>query len=81
MILCWFAGDLFKTTYYIYTKSPAQLIICSFFLLTVDTLILIQIWMYKQNKNSKPIIADDMVMSADQNLDRIDENSRLASYE
>lgn len=46
LILCWFAGDSFKTWYYISNSQPMQFILCGFLQLIFDSLILLQIQAY-----------------------------------
>lgn len=52
MIFTWFAGDLFKTIYFIMEKQPLQFVMCGCIQLTVDIIIVIQIMMYKGREDS-----------------------------
>jgi len=54
MVLTWLSGDIFKSVYYVKTNMPLQLIICTFFQLSVNLSILGQIIFYNcKNKNKK----------------------------
>lgn len=91
MILCWFAGDAFKTLYYVLDKAPIQLVVCALFQLVVDCLILMQIWFYNKPSTSKPILADEMVVKINKYetdkvntgiaVDYSEENSHLVPHE
>ena len=50
MVFSWFVGDFFKSAYYIIYNVPIQLILTTAFQLVIDTLIVIQIKMYKEIK-------------------------------
>ena len=59
MIVAWFLGDGFKTFYFILEKQPAQFLMCGTIQLTVDVLILMQMFFYKENESVK-ISYDDV---------------------
>uniref|UniRef100_A0A1I8BT88 PQ-loop repeat-containing protein 1 n=1 Tax=Meloidogyne hapla TaxID=6305 RepID=A0A1I8BT88_MELHA len=46
MVLMWLIGDIGKTIYFIIRASPAQFWICSCLQITIDILILLQVWVY-----------------------------------
>ncbi|CAK5059726.1 unnamed protein product [Meloidogyne enterolobii] len=46
MVLMWLIGDLGKTIYFVVRASPAQFWICSCLQITIDILILLQVWIY-----------------------------------
>ena len=48
LIGSWFLGDAFKTIYFVINGSPAQFLFCGLFQITMDTVILYQIYTYKQ---------------------------------
>lgn len=50
MVLLWFSGDMFKTTYFIVRQSPAQFWVCGGLQVTVDILILLQILLYRDRR-------------------------------
>jgi len=83
MIFCWFAGDIFKGLYYINKKAPMQLIVCAFFQLIIDILIMAQIYIY--SKVQKTISNDEMIIKIKEFeskiAERTEENSRLVSYD
>lgn len=46
MVFMWFIGDVGKTIYFVVRASPAQFWICSCLQITIDVLILLQVWLY-----------------------------------
>lgn len=44
MIVSWFAGDAFKTVYFLSSGAPAQFLYCGFFQLCCDCVILYQMF-------------------------------------
>lgn len=50
MIFAWFAGDFFKGTYYLIYNAPIQLIFTTGFQLLIDTLIVVQFYLYRVPK-------------------------------
>lgn len=52
MIYTWVIGDSIKTFYFVKTQSPFQLICCGIFQLTMDMVILLQIFLYSKGKTS-----------------------------
>lgn len=72
MILTWVFGDTFKTYYYYNTLAPVQLIICGFFQLTVDFLLILQLTFYDSiETNSK----DGKTIKFDQNYSNSKSNN------
>jgi uncharacterized protein with PQ loop repeat len=47
MVIMWTCGDIFKTTYFVLRKTPPQFFICGSLQVTVDILILAQVWFYR----------------------------------
>ncbi|KAL5278844.1 PQLC1 family protein [Megaselia abdita] len=52
MVLMWTVGDIFKTGYFIFRNAPSQFWICGSLQVSLDLLILGQVWIYR--KNSEP---------------------------
>lgn len=50
MVVMWLSGDLFKTLYFILRLAPTQFIACGAIQVTVDIIILFQVFWYKQTK-------------------------------
>uniref|UniRef100_H3CTR9 Solute carrier family 66 member 2 n=1 Tax=Tetraodon nigroviridis TaxID=99883 RepID=H3CTR9_TETNG len=46
MVLMWTAGDLFKTTYFLMNRSPAQFWLCGLVQIFIDVAILLQVLLY-----------------------------------
>lgn len=46
LVLTWFAGDAFKTAFFIIRQAPPQFILCGVIQLIVDVLITIQMRVY-----------------------------------
>jgi len=53
MVIMWTCGDIFKTTYFVLRKTPPQFFICGSLQVTVDVLILGQVWFYRQNSEKR----------------------------
>jgi len=53
MVLLWLGGDIFKTAYYLIKKQPVQFITCGAIQITVDILILMQVFFYGPKRYSK----------------------------
>lgn len=53
MVLTWFLGDLYKTIYFIVRQAPFQFLICGCIQITFDTLIFLQVWLYKKAEYRK----------------------------
>uniref|UniRef100_A0A914HG38 PQ-loop repeat-containing protein 1 n=1 Tax=Globodera rostochiensis TaxID=31243 RepID=A0A914HG38_GLORO len=49
MVLMWFIGDVGKTIYFVVRHSPEQFWICSLLQISIDVLILLQVWAYGQH--------------------------------
>jgi len=54
MVLAWLIGDLGKTLYFIFRSTPAQFYICSCLQITLDVLILCQVWLYGRRAPMTP---------------------------
>lgn len=48
MVVMWLSGDLFKTLYFILRHVPLQFVICGSIQVTVDILILVQVFWYRR---------------------------------
>ena len=55
LILTWFVGDFAKTLYFIFYNQPLQFILCGCVQLTVDFIILVQLFAYKNNTFNEDI--------------------------
>merc|ERR1712112_361585 len=53
MVIMWTCGDIFKTTYFVLRKTPPQFFICGSLQVTVDILILGQVWFYRLNTEKR----------------------------
>ncbi|XP_072936853.1 solute carrier family 66 member 2 isoform X1 [Epargyreus clarus] len=49
MVIMWTCGDLFKTAYFVLRDAPTQFWICGGLQVTLDIVILIQVWLYRHN--------------------------------
>ncbi|XP_045762385.1 solute carrier family 66 member 2 isoform X1 [Maniola jurtina] len=49
MVIMWTCGDLFKTAYFVIREAPAQFWVCGSLQVLLDIIILIQVWLYRQN--------------------------------
>lgn len=49
MVVMWTGGDLFKTVYFIIREAPFQFWICSILQVSIDFLILAQVYIYRNN--------------------------------
>ncbi|CAI4225743.1 unnamed protein product [Auanema sp. JU1783] len=52
MVLAWLCGDLAKTGYFVATDSPKQFWVCAILQITIDILILGQVFVYRKNTGS-----------------------------
>jgi hypothetical protein len=52
MVIMWTSGDLFKTTYFILRDSPIQFWLCGMIQVTLDLMVLTQVYLYRDNKKS-----------------------------
>lgn len=48
MVVMWLSGDIFKTLYFLLRHTPTQFIVCGALQVTVDVLILIQVFWYRR---------------------------------
>ncbi|XP_045470130.1 solute carrier family 66 member 2 isoform X2 [Harmonia axyridis] len=53
MVVMWTFGDVFKTLYFIFRDAPIQFCICGAIQVTVDVLILLQVFFYRNS--SEPV--------------------------
>jgi len=53
MVLMWTCGDIFKTTYFYIRATPPQFFICGSLQVSVDLLILVQVWLYRFNTDKR----------------------------
>lgn len=51
MVILWTFGDMFKSLYFIFRDAPMQFWICGFLQVTIDLIILLQVYIYKGNGN------------------------------
>lgn len=54
MVLMWLVGDVGKTVYFIVREAPAQFWICSSLQITIDILILGQVYFYNRGTSRIP---------------------------
>ncbi|XP_071973122.1 solute carrier family 66 member 2-like [Engystomops pustulosus] len=48
MVMLWTAGDCFKTSYFIIKATPVQFWLCGMLQISLDVIILLQVWYYNQ---------------------------------
>ncbi|CAD6186476.1 unnamed protein product [Caenorhabditis auriculariae] len=53
MVMAWLCGDLAKTGYFVATGSPVQFWVCAILQITIDILILLQVFIYRKNTGSE----------------------------
>ena len=56
MVLSFLLGDLFRTYYYITTKSPFQFILCGIMQVSINIILMLQIIYYKIRGNSSKFV-------------------------
>ncbi|CAH4006264.1 solute carrier family 66 member 2 isoform X3 [Pieris brassicae] len=49
MVIMWTCGDIFKTAYYVIREAPTQFWVCGSLQVTLDVVILLQVWWYRHN--------------------------------
>ncbi|XP_011554628.1 solute carrier family 66 member 2 isoform X3 [Plutella xylostella] len=49
MVVMWTCGDVFKTAYFVLREAPPQFWICGSLQVTLDLVILFQVWLYRNN--------------------------------
>ncbi|RZC41014.1 PQ-loop repeat-containing protein 1 [Asbolus verrucosus] len=49
MVVMWTCGDIFKTLYFLFREAPIQFWICGSVQVAVDVLILLQVYIYREN--------------------------------
>ncbi|XP_066246500.1 solute carrier family 66 member 2 isoform X2 [Euwallacea similis] len=52
MVVLWTCGDIFKTLYFILRDAPMQFWVCGSLQVTIDMLILLQVYIYRGNSNN-----------------------------
>ncbi|XP_076270308.1 solute carrier family 66 member 2 isoform X2 [Rhynchophorus ferrugineus] len=52
MVILWTCGDIFKTLYFLLRSAPVQFWICGSMQVTIDLLILLQVYIYKGNPDT-----------------------------
>lgn len=65
LILTWFVGDLAKTIYFVFYEQPFQFVLCGCVQLTVDMIILIQLFIYRGNHLNEDIESIQVVEMAE----------------
>lgn len=53
MVLMWTCGDIFKTSYFYLRNTPPQFFICGSLQVSVDLMILGQVWLYRVNTDKR----------------------------
>ncbi|XP_060517265.1 solute carrier family 66 member 2 isoform X1 [Cylas formicarius] len=51
MVVLWTCGDIFKTSYFLLRDAPVQFWVCGSLQVTIDLLILLQVYIYKTNSD------------------------------
>lgn len=51
----WTCGDIFKTSYFLLREAPIQFWMCGTIQVTVDVLILLQVYLYKNNTEAQRV--------------------------
>ncbi|KAM3964749.1 solute carrier family 66 member 2 isoform 1-T1 [Aphomia sociella] len=49
MVVMWTCGDIFKTAYFVIREAPTQFWVCGGLQVTLDIVILFQVWLYRHN--------------------------------
>ncbi|KAL0849362.1 hypothetical protein ABMA28_013671 [Loxostege sticticalis] len=49
MVIMWTCGDVFKTAYFVLREAPTQFWVCGALQVSLDIVILFQVWLYRQN--------------------------------
>ncbi|CAB3230831.1 unnamed protein product [Arctia plantaginis] len=49
MVVMWTCGDLFKTAYFVLRDAPPQFWVCGSLQVSLDIVILLQVWLYRDN--------------------------------
>ena len=68
LIMTWFLGDFSKTIYFIAFSQPTQFILCGSIQLTVDLIILIQLFIYRKKDDVEEIGTIEVVDSPPREL-------------
>ncbi|XP_014369793.1 solute carrier family 66 member 2 isoform X3 [Papilio machaon] len=49
MVIMWTCGDIFKTAYFVIREAPSQFWVCGGLQVSLDIIILFQVWLYHDN--------------------------------
>ncbi|XP_028170190.1 solute carrier family 66 member 2 isoform X2 [Ostrinia nubilalis] len=49
MVIMWTCGDVFKTAYFVLREAPTQFWVCGALQVSLDVVILFQVWLYRHN--------------------------------
>lgn len=49
MVIMWTCGDVFKTAYFVLREAPPQFWVCGSLQVSLDVVILFQVWLYRHN--------------------------------
>ncbi|CAK1550058.1 unnamed protein product [Leptosia nina] len=49
MVIMWTCGDIFKTVYFVIREAPTQFWVCGSLQVSLDVVILLQVWWYRHN--------------------------------
>ncbi|XP_073941969.1 solute carrier family 66 member 2 isoform X4 [Choristoneura fumiferana] len=49
MVIMWTCGDIFKTAYFVMREAPTQFWVCGALQVSLDVVILIQVWLYRHD--------------------------------
>ncbi|CAG4998437.1 unnamed protein product [Parnassius apollo] len=49
MVIMWTFGDMFKTAYFVIREAPTQFWVCGSLQVSLDIIILFQVWLYRRN--------------------------------
>ncbi|XP_041973791.1 solute carrier family 66 member 2 isoform X2 [Aricia agestis] len=52
MVIMWTCGDVFKTAYFVIREAPTQFWVCGSLQVTLDIVILFQVWIYRHNTSA-----------------------------
>jgi len=70
MVLMWTCGDIFKTSYFYFRNTPLQFFVCGSLQVSVDLMILAQVWMYSDNTEKRK--RSEMSRALWQEVERVD---------
>lgn len=49
LVFAWFAGDIFKTAFFLFRRAPLQFVLCGLIQLVVDAAVALQMRIYADN--------------------------------